>query len=197
MYRILLLKKSLYTINTVQKNLSYSTSFVSKISKSGASGWRQEEQRGRLAGEGGGRKIPVLFGRCSDFSRGTGGFEIFLTRAHTEGHTTHTHTHTHARARARMRHGCPQARTARWGSREAGSRRPFPAFPVSAGGGHWRDADPASDGRRDRLKPRGQTGYLDACERWGVPGSPPPWPVRTCPPGRRGGAWLEMGRNRK
>lgn len=101
MYRILLLKKSLYTINTVQKNLSYSTSFVSKISKSGASGWRQEEQRGRLAGEGGGRKIPVLFGRCSDFSRGTGGFEIFLTRAHTEGHTTHTHTHTHTHARAR------------------------------------------------------------------------------------------------
>lgn len=74
MYRILLFKKSLYTINTVQKNLSYSTSFVSKISKSGAGGWRQEEQRGRLAGEGGRRKIPVLFGRCSDFSRGTGGF---------------------------------------------------------------------------------------------------------------------------
>lgn len=46
MYRILLLKKSLYTINTVQKNLSYSTSFVSKISKSGVGGWRQEEQSG-------------------------------------------------------------------------------------------------------------------------------------------------------
>lgn len=106
MYRILL-KKSLYTINTVQKNLSYSTSFVSKISKSGAGGWRQEEQRGRLAGERGGRKIPVLFGRCSDFSRGTGGFEIFLTRAHTEGHRTHTHTHTHGCDTGARRHALP------------------------------------------------------------------------------------------
>ena len=95
-----------------------------------------------------------------------------------------------------MRHGCPRARAARWGSREAGSRRSLPAFPVSAYGGRWRDADPASDGRRDRLKPRGQTGHLDACERWGPPGSPPPWAMRTCPCGRgaeRGRKWEEIG----
>ena len=106
----------------------------------------------------------------------------------------HTHTHTHTDA-TRVPAGTHCQVGVRGGG--AGSRHPFPAFPVSACRGHWRDADPASDGRRDRLKPRGQTGYLDACERWGVPGSPPPWPVRTCPPGRRGGAWLEMGRNRK
>ena len=104
---------------------------------------------------------------------------------------THIHTHTHGCDTGARRHALPGG-----GSREAGSRRPFPAFPVLACGGRWRDADPASDGCRDRLKPRGQTGYLDACERWGPPGSPPPWPMRTCPPGGgagRGWKWEEIG----
>lgn len=89
MYRILLLKKSLYTINTVQKNLSYSTSFVSEISKCGAGGWRQGGRRktGCVAGAWGG--TPVSLG--SRWSRSCGwarGRALAWTRGRTRRQRT-------------------------------------------------------------------------------------------------------------
>lgn len=90
MYRILLLKKSLYTINTVQKNLSYSTSFVSEISKCGAGGWRQGGRRktGCVAGAWGGPRFrsdrggaAAAAGRAGALSPGRAGAQGGSARA--------------------------------------------------------------------------------------------------------------------
>lgn len=85
------LKKLLYTINTVQKkSLSYSTSFVSKISKRGVVGWRQEEYREDCLGEGR-KEDPVS---CSSGGVGVVGIALSLSRAR-----THSHRMTQASAR--------------------------------------------------------------------------------------------------
>ena len=94
MYRILLLKKSLYTINTVQKNLSYSTSFVSKISKSGAGGWRQEEQTGEDCLGKGVKRSRFCLGGAQISVEGLEAFKSFsLEHVHRDiGHGVgHTH----------------------------------------------------------------------------------------------------------
>ena len=189
MYRILLLKKSLYTINTVQK--IYLTVLVLSP---------RFQNLARVAGGRKNRRGKTVWGRGEKSRFCLGGAQISVeglealksfSLEHVQRDIGHGVGHTHGCDTGAHGHTLPGG-----GSQEAGSCRSFPAFPVSACGGRWRDADPASEGRRDRLKPRGQTGHLDARERWGPPGSPPPWAMRTCPPGRgaeRGRKWEEIG----
>lgn len=104
----------------------------------------ERKNRGKTGGGRPGRKTRVSrFGGARISVEGQEGSKsllLFLTRAHTQGHRTRNWTHTQGCVTSALAHA-PRRRL----------RRLFPAFPFTACGGRWGEAE-----RAPGMEPRGQ-----------------------------------------
>lgn len=145
----------------------------------------ERKNRGKTGGGRPGRKTRVSrFGGARISVEGQEGSKsllLFLTRAHTQGHRTRNWTHTQGCVTSALAHA-PRRRL----------RRLFPAFPFTACGGRWGEAE-----RAPGMEPRGQRrGGPDTREQGEPPGCLRPWQAHACPPGvgvECGRKWEEMG----